>query len=63
MAKFNNEYMAIVQNLRIMGDSMVLLNPQIEISINLMSQLKEYEDEQLPLKKELSENYQNIVEN
>lgn len=63
MAKFNNEYMAIVQNLRIMGDSMVLLNPQIEISINLMSQLKEYEDEQLPLKKELSENYQKIVEN
>lgn len=63
MAKFNNEYMAIVQNLRIMGDSMVLLNPQIDISINLMSQLKEYEDEQLPLKKELSENYQKIVEN
>ena len=44
MSKFNNEYMAIVQNLRIMGDSMVLLNPQIEKSINLMSQLKEYED-------------------
>ena len=63
MAKFNNEYMAIVQNLRIMGDSMVLLNPKIEISINLMSQLKEYEDEQLPLKKEFSENYQKIVEN
>jgi hypothetical protein len=44
MGKFNNEYMAIVQNLRIMGDSMVLLNPQVENPNNLMSQLKEYED-------------------
>ena len=40
-----------------MGDSMVLLNLQTDNSNNLMSQLKEYEDQQLPIKQEQSENY------
>ena len=40
-----------------MGDSMVLLNPQSDNSNNLLSQLKEYEDQQLPIKNEQTEEY------